>query len=275
MANERLKCEFQVLRFVPDPVRNTGINIGVILRDQKSRAVQVRLTTDWRQVRCIEPDLDIEALEAMEEELREKLQDEPDEKLLRLMKESLSMSVQISPLKGHSTESLLAGIEELMRMYVDPPRRQRGAQLSGRAAIRTQMRKEFELAGIWDLLAKRIPASRYTRRGDPLQIDLMYKPNGMMRMFQAVSLDQSVESAKVLAFSADQLREGVERIDAAQLMLTAVIEPALKLGATDESPERLEMYRFGVETMEERGIGVMTTSDLGRIAETARRELRV
>jgi hypothetical protein len=57
--------------------------------------------------------------------------------------------------------------------------------------------------------------------------------------------------------------------------LTAVIEPAARLGATDEAPERLELYRFGVETMEEHSIRVMTTADLGRMAETARRELRV
>jgi len=35
------------------------------------------------------------------------------------------------------------------------------------------------------------------------------------------------------------------------------------------------MYRLGVETMEEHQIRVLTTSDLGRVAETARRELRV
>jgi len=274
MANGLLECEYQVLRYVPDVVRNTGINIGVILRDQKSRAVKVQLTSDWRQVRCIDPDVEIGELEAIEEDLRVKLQGEPEEKLLQLMKESLSMNVQISPLKGHMAESLPAGIEQLMRMYVEPRSRQRGVQLSGRAAIRTQMRKEFELAGVWDLLAKRIPAARYTRRGDPLQIDLMYKPNGTMRMFQAVSLDQGLESAKVLAFSAGQLLEGVKRMDGAQLMLTAVIEPALKVGATDETPERLEMYRFGVETMEEHHIAVLTTADLGRVAETARRELR-
>ena len=49
------------------------------------------------------------------------------------------------------------------------------------------------------------------------------------------------------------------------------------LGATqDESgdePERLAMYRFGVETMEEHRIRVLTTSDMNRVADTARREL--
>jgi hypothetical protein len=81
--------------------------------------------------------------------------------------------------------------------------------------------------------------------------------------------------AKVLAFSAAALRAGVERVEKAELELTAVIEPAARFGATDEEPERLEMYRFGVETMEEHQIRVLTTSDMERVAETARRELRV
>jgi len=39
--------------------------------------------------------------------------------------------------------------------------------------------------------------------------------------------------------------------------------------------EALEAYRFAVETMEEQRIRVLTTADLGRVAETARRELGV
>jgi len=38
----------------------------------------------------------------------------------------------------------------------------------------------------------------------------------------------------VLAFSAAGLRAGVERVEKASLELTAVIEPAARLGATDD-----------------------------------------
>jgi hypothetical protein len=93
-------------------------------------------------------------------------------------------------------------------------------------------------------------------------------------MFHAVSLEPGVEMAKVLAFRR-RLRAGRGAGGEGELELTAVIEPAARLGATDEEPERLEMYRFGVETMEEHQIRVLTTSDHGRVAETARRELRV
>jgi len=96
----------------------------------------------------------------------------------------------------------------------------------------------------------------------------------VIKMFHAVTLEAGVEMAKVLAFSCPGLRAGVERVEKAALELTAVIEPAAKIGATDEDPERLEMYRFGVETMEEHQIRVLTTSDMRRVAETAQRELR-
>ena len=274
--SERRACEFRLLRYVPDAVRNEYVHIGVILREQGSREpAEVRFTHDWRRVRCLDPEADTALLEGMESELRRRFQQEPDGNLMRLLSEALSLSVQMTEPKAYLAESLPAGMEELMRLYVEPPPRERVPRLSGRAAIQARMRAEFERAGVWDLMRKKIAASEYTRPGDPLRIDVGYRPNGVIRMFHAVSLEPGVEMAKVLAFSAAGLRTGVERVEKAQLELTAVVEPAAKLGATDEEPERLEMYRFGVETMEEHQIRVLTTSDLGRVAETARRELRV
>ena len=310
MRNEdgRRTCEFQLLRYVPDAVRNEYVHIGVILREQGGHGATspepalVRFTRDWRRVRCLDPEADTALLEGLESELRRRFQQEPDGNLMRLLRESLSLSVQMTAPKAYLAESLPAGMEELMRLYVEPPPRERAPRLSGRAAIQSRMRAEFERAGVWDLLRKRIAASDYTRAGDPLKIDVGYRPNGvshptskglsaggplhptdkdlsagtpLIRMFHAVSLEPGVEMAKVLAFSAASLRAGVERVEKAQLELTAVIEPAARLGATDEEPERLEMYRFGVETMEEHHIRVLTTSDLERVAETARRELRL
>ena len=275
-GKDRRACEFRLLRYVPDAVRNEYVHIGVILREQGSHeAAEIRFTRDWRRVRCLDPEADTALLEGMESELRRRFLAEPDGNLMRLLTESLSLNVQMTEPKGYLAESLPAGMEELMRLYVEPPPRERVPRLSGRAAIQAKMRGEFERAGVWDLLRKRIAASEYTRPGDPLRIDAGYRPNGMIRMFHAVSLEPGVEMAKVLAFTAAELRAGVARVEKAELELTAVIEPAAKLGASDEEPDRLEMYRFGVETMEEHQIRVLTTSDLGRVAETARRELRV
>jgi hypothetical protein len=278
--HQRLTCEFQLLRYVPDPVRNEFVHVGVLLREQGAGQagpppMELRFTRDWRRVRCLDPDADTSVLEGMETELRNRLRNDPDGKMMRILDEALSLNVQITTPKAYLAESLPAGVEELMRLYVDPAKRERMPRLSGRAAIQSAMRREFEHAGVWDLLRKRIPASDYTRPGDPLRLDAGYRPNGVIRMFHAVSLEPGLDLAKVLAYSAAGLREGVERVEKASLELTAIIEPAIKLGATDEDPDRLAMYRFGVESMEENQIRVLTTADMSRVAETARRELRV
>ena len=90
-------------------------------------------------------------------------------------------------------------------------------------------------------------------------------------MFQAVSLDGDVEAAKVLAYSAPQLREGVERVEAARLELTAVVEPLRAVSQLED--EASERYAFGVDTMERQMIRVITLNDLARAAQTAQREL--
>jgi hypothetical protein len=164
-------------------------------------------------------------------------------------------------------ENLLAEMEQLMRMYVEPlkvPATRR--KLSARAAIAGEMRDEFERVGVWSLMRKRIAASQYTQAGDPLKIDCGY-PNGKVRMFHAVSLESDVEGAKGLAYSAAALRAGVRRVDGLELELTAVVEPL----AAISDPEQ---YGFGVSAMEREAIQVLTIADLGRVAEMAKLELR-
>jgi hypothetical protein len=280
MPNQRLQCEFQLLRYVPDPVRNEFVHIGVVLRasgnpELAPPQMEVRFTRDWRRVRCLDPDADTALLEGMETELRSRLAADKDGKLRRILDEALSLSVQMTEPKAYLAESIPAALEELMRLYVDPPPRERIVRLRGRAAVHSALRGAFEQAGVWDLMRKQIRAAQYTRPGDPLRIDAGYRPNGVIRMFHAVSLEPGVEMAKILAFSAAGLRAGVERLEKASLELTAIVEPAAQLAANEDSPERLELYRFGVETMEEHQIRVLTTTDLPHVAATARRELHI
>jgi hypothetical protein len=279
IETDRSACEFQLLRYVPDALRNEFVHIGVVLRMAEAGGggsrTEIRFTHDWRRVLCLDPDADTALLENMESEMRRRLAEDGDGRLARILDESLSLNVQMTAPKAYLAESFPAGMDDLMRLYVDPPKRERTQRLSGRAVIHSRMRGEFERAGVWDLMRKRIPVSNYTRPGDPLRIDCGYRPNGMIRLFQAVPLDPGVEMAKVLAFSAAGLRAGVQRVEQADLELTAIVEPVSKFDVDGESPERLALYRFGVETMEEQQIRVLTTLDLDRVAAAARRELRV
>jgi hypothetical protein len=67
----------------------------------------------------------------------------------------------------------------------------------------------------------------------------------------------------------------VARVENAVLELTAIVEPIRKSEEEQPGEDRIAQYRFAIETMEEHEIRVLTTSDLPRIAETARHELRV
>lgn len=276
---QRLPCEFFLVRYVPDVVKGEFANIGVLLREAgRDDSAVVRFTRDWGRVRCMDADADIGLLETLESEIAERLRagtgGAPGIKpVMEVLEDTLSNSVQISEMKVCLAESLPAELEQLMRMYVEPLKVKAERRKSGRAAIAGAMRTEFERAGVWGMMRKRISASLYTRAGDPMKIDCGYRPNGIIRMFQAVSLEGDVEAAKGLAYSAPQLREGVLRVEGAKLELTAVVEPLRTVSDTED--EAMERYQFGVDAMERQEIRVVTVSDLARVAETARVELRV
>lgn len=270
--SERLRCEFFLVRYVPDPVKGEFVNIGVLLREVgRPESTMVRFTKDWSRVRCIDPAADTATLEALEIEVRQRLL-EAGQPVMRTIEDSFSHLVQLTPSKACLAESMPAEIDLLIQLHVESQKREGAARRSGRMAIHTRMRSEFERTGVWDLMRKRISAASYTRPGDPLRIDCGYRPNGVIRMFHAVSLEGDSELAKVLAFSAPALAEGVQRVEKAELELTAIVQPLAKI----EHPEEgMAQYRFAVEAMEAQKIRVLTTSDLPRVADRARTELRV
>lgn len=282
---ERVQCEFFLIRYVPDVVKGEFTNIGVVLREARPNGdagTVVRFTRDWSRVRCMDADADIALLESLEGEIAERLRlGAADTKpVLTLLEDTLSNSVQITEARASLAENIAAELEQLMRMYVEPLRLKQERRKTGRAVLQGAMRTQFERTGVWGMMRKRIAASLYTRPGDPMKIDCGYRADlqdtgagSLIRMFQAVSLEGDVEAAKGLAWSAPQLREGVERVERARLELTAVVEPMRAV--SDAEDEATERYRFGVEAMEREQIRVVTLNDLARVAETARLELRV
>jgi len=267
-----MQCEFSLIRYVPDVVKGEFTNIGVVLREAGSQTAVVQFTRDWSRVRCMDPDADVQLLESLESEIAERLLAGVELKVnakpvLETLEDSLSNSIQLTEMRGTLAESLPAELEQLLRMYVEPLKL-RGArkQQSGRAAIVAEMRREFERAGVWRLMRKRIAASQYTQPGDPLKLDCGYR-NGLVKIFHAVSLENDAEAAKGIAYSAAALRAGVLRSEGVALELTAVVEPPT---AVDDA----EQYHFGVSALEREAVRVLTVADLGRAAETARQELR-
>jgi hypothetical protein len=269
-------CEFQLVRYVPDPVKNEFVNIGVVLRGGGQRLV--RFTRDWRRVRCLDPEVDTQMLEALEQEVGQRLGLETSGQsrgILGRLEDSLSNGLQMTESKAFLAETLYTGLEDLMRMYVDNPRRERTRRTSGRSAVLAAMRARFQQAGVWTLMRKNIPAAHYTEAGDPLRIDCGYR-NGKMKMFQAISLESDAVDAKLLAYSASGLREGVKRRENIELLLTAMIDPiSWPEGEGVPNEDSQERYDYAVKTLATHEVRVLTTSSLGDLADEARRELRI
>jgi Protein of unknown function (DUF3037) len=280
MAEYR-QCEFYLLRYVPDAVKDEFVNLGVVLLETgegESVFTDVRFTRDWRRVRCLDPDVDVELLESFEGEMRRMLQSRSAEVinyrgamtrrewLLRLLEDGLSNTLQITPAKAVLTESPEKELSELARMYLESEAHARRAQ-SGRRVILNAMREAFESTGVWALGRRDIALANYGSKGDPLKIDFGYRPNGVIKMFQAVSLETDVDAAKVLAFSYPALSEGLRRAENAASELTAVVEDGLH---RDD-----DAIGFALATLAASEIRVASVSEMPAYAERARAEMRL
>jgi hypothetical protein len=110
----------------------------------------------------------------------------------------------------------------------------------------------------------KIAASDYGIPGDPLRIDCGYQVNSTLKMFHSTPLRANVNAAKVLAFSYPEFAAGIRRKQAAQAILTAVIEDNL---------EKNDQIDFALDTLEQHAIHVATVADLPVLAATAARDM--
>jgi hypothetical protein len=264
MSQDSKHLDFVLVRYTPDAVKGEFVNIGVVLLD--GAATHIRFTKDWRRLRALDPAADIETLQALEADLNTQLTrgvlDRPT--LLTKLQDYLSNGIELTPAKALLTENTAAELETLARIYLE---RRRGgvAEKSGRVAIFADMKKAFEDAGVWQHMRHRIAASQYTHKGDPLKIDCGYRPNGVIKLFQAVSLEADTDAAKVLAFSYPELREGIALAESSKTELTAIVEP--DLDRTDDQ------IAFALAVLARSEIRTVTTAGIAEVARQAREDL--
>jgi len=264
------QCEFFLLRYVPDALTEEFANIAVVLiaaNNGDDAFAGVRFTRDWRRTLCLDPNADVQLLAAMEDDLRAQLRRTDRDTILGKLQDYCSNGIQFTSAKACLTADPAQELESLARMYLERPV-QRGARRdSARNRILVQMRSAFQQAGVWQLMNKKIAAAEYTHTGDPLKIDCGYRSNGTIRLLHAVSLAAETDTAKVLAFSFPELRQGIARLQKATAELTAIVEPDLNQNDAEVS--------FSLAILDRSNIRVATVAELPEIAEQARRELRV
>lgn len=268
---EKRKIEFFLLRYVPDAVKGEFVNFGLIaIGDGANGAelVDVRFMKDRGRLLCLDPQADVEMLAALEREIRQEVgQTRERAALLRRIEDSFSGVVQISPVIPALTEKLAAvEIEEVARMFLESAKVRRLREPAGRQRILGKMRGEFERAGVLPML-NAVPVEPYTKAGDPFAFDFGYrvKDGSEIKLFHAVSMRTSVDSAVLLAARYPKIVPVMEKVAGASPSLTAVVEAELDRARAEVG--------FALEMMEESRIRVASAAETRWIAEAARREL--
>jgi hypothetical protein len=266
--SEQQKCNFFLLRYVPDAVKNEFVNVGLVVLPPAGPA-ELRFTRDLARMRCLDPDADLELLELLESDLREKLlhNNSDRDSLLRKIQDSFSNGLQASDLKACLTDSPSAEADELARIYLESVPRRRSRVAGPRQVIFDRMRREFENAGVWRAMRHDIKAADYARRGDPLKIDCGYTVagNGLVKIFHALALPGDINTAKLLAFTFPGLVDGIKKKDGKRAQLTAIVDDDL---AQDE-----ESVTFALDTLAQHAIGVAPLARMPEIAMQAAREI--
>lgn len=267
---EKRHLEFFLLRYVPDAVKGEFVNFGLMAIENGpngAELIDVRFTRDWGRVLCLDPQADLDVLSALQKEIRQEIGRTKDQvTLLKKMEDSFSGAVQLSAVMPVLTErTAVSEIEDAARMFLESPKLTRKREPAGRQKILATMRDEFEKAGVLPLL-NAVPAEPYTKPGDPFEFDFGYRYGSEIKLFHAVSMRASVDSAVMLAARYPKIVPMMAQLTATTPLLTAVVE--------DELDRTRSEVGFALEMMEESGIRVSTTGEMASIAEVARRELR-
>src|SRR4051812_41959500 len=126
------QCEFFLLRYVPDAVKNEFVNIGVVLTSPDG-AAEFRMTNDWSRVQSLDPAADLDMLTAVENELRSGLIGGSDDRaaIMKKLDDSFSNLLQISEKKACLAENPQVEIDVLAQLYLQSAPREKSLREAG------------------------------------------------------------------------------------------------------------------------------------------------
>jgi len=266
-------CSFFLIRYVPDVVRDEGLNIGVFLHSPEEEYLDCIFTDDFRRLRRLHPQADLALLRELqphfEQEIKQKEKERQLEKYLQEMQETYSNMIQVTAPRTCLTCDPQTEIQDLFARYVSSSRRAPLLQ-DTRMRLKQRLNRALEGAGVLGhpLFEARIPAKQWTQEGDPFNFDYGYrpplvegKPNGHVKLIHALSLKRDNDLAHVLANTLHYIR----RKEPAEL--TAVVEglPA----PTDETA--LHSQRI----LEDAQVALQPLAGVDDFAQSVRQELQM
>ena len=228
MPNDDLSAfSYRILRYTPNLVRDEWVNIGVLLEDSRRKRLGARLIEEpgeLARVRRLHPNADEDLLCALPRDFEAQIDAAGAEApaFLARLEQTLSNVIQLGPQKGVLGEDFEAELDRLYHDHVaPPPRHGRGAAFleNTRAWIRTRINDVFRRTRIRARMDRGVRVEQFTQPGDPMRLDFGYRYNGTRGYVHALSLARDPAQAKVLAFTAERIREKL-----AETEFTAITE---------------------------------------------------
>ena len=248
-------CTFFLVRYVPDIVRDEGLNIGLFLYSPQDEYLDCLFTDDFRRLRAFHPQADLKLLRALPEHFAQaiKARERELEQFIREMQESYSNLIQVTSPRAVLAADPQAELQALFGRYVGV-RRAAALEQDTRMRIKQRLKEALARHGLLETprFERQIPAAQWTHSGDPFTFDYGYRPlqidgrpNGHFKFLHALSLRRDNDLAHKLANTMRYVRakEPAE--------LTAVVEglPALGDKTALHSQRILEDARIMLQSL--------------------------
>ena len=256
---------YRVLRYTPNLVRDEWVNVGVLLEEtggetQRRAARLIEEDAEFARVRRIHPGADEALLRSLGADFDARLQSPAAATDLEKLDQTLSNVLQFGPARALLAENFDDELERLYREHVArPPARRGGIVESTREWIRARLRDAFYRRGIFGKLERGVRVEQFTQPGDPMRIDYAYRYNGTRGYLHPVALSRDPGPAKVLAYTAEQIRRQVK----AEFTAITEIEP-------DPGNRR---HEFVSRLFEAQAISIVPLNRIDRFAEELRLRL--
>jgi hypothetical protein len=265
--NDLNSYSYWVVRYTPNLVRDEWLNVGVLLLDEGRSRFEARFieeSGEFGRVRKLHPNSDETVLRALERHFDTVVRgaEDPSAYLAKLG-DTLSNVIQLSPERGLLGRDFEGELDRLYQQHVAPPRRVGAVSrlvANSRGWILSRFSEVLRGAGLAGRLDRRVSVQEYTFKGDPLKIDYTYRRNGTRGFVQALSLERDASQAKVLAYTAERIRQRV---------------PPVEFTVITEAPPAAdnERHQFVEHLLGEQQIRVVPVGQLGPWVNTLRAQL--
>jgi hypothetical protein len=272
--SELKQCSYFLVRYVPDVAKGEFINIGVFLSCPAEHFLDCEFSNDWRRVYRFHAEADTELLKDLESHFKQQIKEIRDQVkdldgYLREMQQSYSNLIQLSPPRTCLTADLAAQLRDLFNRYVGAHLRahpERGARI----LIKRQLAESLRKTGLLEspYFQKNVPASVWTKPGDPFIFDFGYKPpaqpgkpNGRIKLIHSHSLTDDREVVESLVWTFERVLEKERSV--------------LTVGHEDDPDLTNSQVRFSLSVLQHEHIRLVPVSGFDEYAQSVRAELSI